>query len=76
MDTTPARQRDKGGDDELAGTVLMCGDRVAWAGPLAVLGTEQQPSEDDVDVLEGDGEETVATGELYTPPDRQPDDPA
>jgi hypothetical protein len=28
--------------DELAGTVLMSGDRVVWAGPMAVLGQEQQ----------------------------------
>lgn len=74
MDTTP-RQRPADGDDELAGTVLMCGDRVLWAGPLAVLG-QQQPSEDDVDVFVGEGEETVATGELYTPPDPSIDAPA
>lgn len=66
MVTTP-HQRPASGNDELAGTVLMAGDRVVWAGPSAVLG-QQQPSEDEVDVFEGDGEETVATGELYTPP--------
>lgn len=59
--TPEPRRTNKGGDDELAGTVLMSGDQVVWAGPSAVLG---QQADDD----EGDGEDVIATGEDYTPP--------
>jgi hypothetical protein len=61
----------KGGDEELSGTVFMSGSEVLWAGPDAVLGQQQ---DEDEDVFEGEGEETVATGEEYTPPQSDPTD--
>lgn len=74
-DPTPDEQRrryeDRGGDDELAGTVLMSGDQVVWAGPMAVIGTELDPSQADAPASTDDDDEVlgVADGSEYTPPD-------
>ncbi len=75
----------KAGDAELAGMVLMSGDEVAWAGPMAVLGQQQEeagtmslddeatinagPDEDGAVWEEGDDVGTVAHGSHYFPPE-------
>jgi hypothetical protein len=62
--TPEPRRADKGGDDELAGTVFMSGNEVAWAGPDAVLG---QQEEDDEEETADESEAAVATGEEHKP---------